>query len=298
MTGTERATPLRGRSVALVTASYAGDLERFRLLCDTLDRHVKGHTRHLVLVADRDAPLFREFESPVRQIVSESDLLPNWLHDVPDPSSLGRRRLWISSRGWPLRGWHVQQLRKIVIAEHVDERALIFVDSDVAFVKPFEASRVIDADGAVRLFRRPFELLRSPPAEQHVWSRNAAHLLGLGPSASPHDYIATLIAWRTASVRAMIARIEETHSRHWVEAMARCRNFSECMVYGRFTDELDDPAHHFHDETEWCHTYWGGPGLTEGGIRDFIDAMGENQFAVALQSFTGSDIGDLRRVLG
>ncbi|MCP1198558.1 DUF6492 family protein [Notoacmeibacter sp. MSK16QG-6] len=286
------------RSVALVTASYAGDIDRFRLLCDTLDKHVRGYTRHLVLVSDRDAPLFREFEGKQREVVSEGDILPRSLHDVADPFSFGRRRVWLSWRGWPLRGWHVQQIRKIAIAEHIDEQAMVLLDSDVAFVKAFDARDVIADNGAVRLFRRPFELVRRPPSEQHVWSRNAGRILGLGASTSPHDYIATLIAWRTASVRAMTARIEAACSRHWVDLLARRRSFSECMIYGRFSDELDDPAHHFHDDTEWCHTYWGGPGLTEGGIRDFIEAMGESQVAVALQSFTGSDIGDLRRVIG
>ncbi|OXT01589.1 hypothetical protein B7H23_01025 [Notoacmeibacter marinus] len=298
MTEAERAAPGHDHSVALVTASYAGDMERFRLLCETLDRHAQGYSRHLVLVSGRDAALFRPFEGPRRHIVNENELLPEWLHDMPDPFNLGGRRLWLSWRGWPLRGWHIQQLRKIAIARHVDEHALVFLDSDVAFVKAFDARTVVRSDGSVRLFRRPFELVRRPPSEQHVWSRNAGRILGLGSTTSPHDYIATLIAWRTASVRAMIERIENACSRHWVEALARQRAFSECMIYGRFSDEFDDRTHHFHDDTEWCHTYWGGPGLTEGGIRDFLDAMGESQVAVALQSFTGSDIGDLRRVIG
>ncbi len=287
-----------GPSIAIATASYAGDIGRFRLLCETLDRRVTGHSRHLVLVSHHDVAAFREFEGPNREIIDERDILPSWLHDVPDPISLEGRRLWISARGWPLRGWHVQQLRKIAIARHVSEQALLFVDSDVAFVRPFDATRVINGEGAVRLFRRRFELMRRPRSEQHVWSRNAGHLLGLDPGGSVHDYVATLIAWRTASVRTMIERIETITEREWVEALARQRNYSECMIYGRYCDEVDDAAHHFHDKTEWCHTYWNGPSLSEVGIREFLEAMSESQVAIALQSFTNSDIGDLRRVLG
>ena len=285
------------RSVAIVTASYAGDIERFRLLCETMDRRVSGHTRHLVLVSHQDVKAFREMERPGREIVDERDLLPSWLHDIPDPVGRSGRRLWVSLRGWPLRGWHVQQLRKMAISEHLVETAMVLVDSDVAFVRAFDAHQMFAENGAVRLFRRPFELVRRPPSEQHVWSQNAGRMLGLGSDAAPHDYVATLIAWRTLSVRAMIERIEASTQRSWVEALARQRNYSECMIYGRYCDEIDQPEHHFHDETEWCHTYWEGPGLNEGGIRDFIDAMGESQVAIALQSFTRSNIGDLRRVL-
>ena len=45
---------------ALVTATYAADFERCRLLCETVDRHVTGMTRHLLLVSDPDVALFRQ----------------------------------------------------------------------------------------------------------------------------------------------------------------------------------------------------------------------------------------------
>ena len=47
-------------TVALVTSSYRGDLERCRLLCDSIDRFVTGHRRHYLLVeaADVEAERF------------------------------------------------------------------------------------------------------------------------------------------------------------------------------------------------------------------------------------------------
>ena len=36
-------------SIALVTSSYRGDLERCRLLCDSVDRFVTGHAMHYIL---------------------------------------------------------------------------------------------------------------------------------------------------------------------------------------------------------------------------------------------------------
>ena len=37
-------------TAAIVTASYAPDFERCRLLCETIDRHVTGVSHHYILV--------------------------------------------------------------------------------------------------------------------------------------------------------------------------------------------------------------------------------------------------------
>lgn len=285
------------KSVALVTASYKGDLERARILCDTMDRHVTGHTRHILLVSDSDRALFRQFEGPRRVVVSEGDILPSWLMDMPDPFSLFRRRIWLSLRTPPLRGWHVQQLRRISIASHVDEDALIYCDSDVAFVRPFDCPSMWD-NGKMRLFRRDFRLREPGHGDQINWARQAGRALGLPPEAKPeHDYIATLIAWRTDAVRTMCNHIEETHGDHWIKVVARNRHFSECMLYGRYVDEITAGSGHFHDSRELCHIYWSGPKLDAGGLAAFISGLAPGQVAVGLQSFTGIEESLIRRAV-
>ena len=77
-------------------------------------------------------------------------------------------------------------------------------------------------------------------------------------SPSPHDYIATLIAWRRDSVEAMCRHIEAVHGRHWVEVVASVRKFSECMIYGRYVDDVVVGAGHFHGSEEFCHVQWFG----------------------------------------
>ena len=47
-------------TTAMVTASYAPDFERCRLLCETIDRFVTGAPRHYILVEQRDVALFRQ----------------------------------------------------------------------------------------------------------------------------------------------------------------------------------------------------------------------------------------------
>lgn len=284
----------RTRRTVLVTASYAADFERCRLLCETVDRHVTGATRHLLLVSGPDVALFRQLEGPRREVVGEGDILPSWLHDMPDPLSGFRRRIWLSARVPPLRGWHVQQLRRIAIAGHVDEDALFFCDSDTAFLQAFDCETLWRGD-RLRLFRRDGRLAEPGHETQREWARNAAASLGLGNAFPPaHDYIATLIAWRADATRAMMKRLSEAGGRHWIEAVARNRRFSECMLYGIHADAVLHGEGHFHDSHELCRIYWTGPALDGAGIRDFIGGLAPGQVAVGLQSFTGADVGDIR----
>lgn len=284
-------------ATAIVTASYAPDFERCRLLCDTLDRHVTGARHHYILVEGRDVNLFRQLERAGRTVIDERDLLPRWLHVVDDPLSLFRRRVWLSFRTKPLRGWHVQQMRRIAIAAHVDEDVLVYVDSDVAFLKPFDCG-VFQRDGKVRLFRRDGAMADRAPDDHQIWSRNAGHALGIAsPTVSPHDYISTLISWRRSSVTDMCARIEAIHGRDWVEVLGAARKFSECLLYGRFVDEVLEGDGHFRGFEEFCRVHWTGEALSDAGFRDFVAGMSPEQVAIGMQSFIGTDLGRIRRLV-
>lgn len=282
---------------AIVTASYAPDLERCRLLCETIDRHMTGFSRHYILVEHSDVKLFRQLESSRRVVVDERDLLPSWLHSLKDPTSLFKRRIWLSLRTQPLRGWHVQQLRRIAIAAHTDAEGLIYCDSDVVVLKDFDCA-TFWKDSAFRLFRRDNALLGSVEGDQKAWSANAGKVLGITPPGhSPHDYIATLIGWHSATVRAMCAQIETATGMSWVEAIGRDRRYSECMIYGRYVDEVIRGQGHFVTQDELCRVYWRGPQLSDDKFREFIDEMAPQQVAIGMQSFIGTDIGRIRRLV-
>jgi hypothetical protein len=198
----------------------------------------------------------------------------------------------------PLRGWHVQQLRRIAIAAHVSEPTLVYCDSDVAFLKPFDCG-LFWRDGRLRLLRRDGELDRADRTEHRAWSANAGEALGIRhPAVSPHDYIGTLIAWRRDAVEDMCRRIETVHGRNWVEVIASTRRFSECMLYGRHVDEVAGGAGHFHASEEFCKVHWTGAPLSEKALRAFVEEMAPGQVAIGLQSFIGTDIAGIRRLIG
>ena len=289
--------PVPHAPTAIVTASYGPDFERCRLLCDTIDARVTGFTRHYILVEHSDVALFRQLEGPNRVVVDEHDLLPGWLRSFRDPTSRFRRRIWLSLRTMPLRGWHVQQLRRIAIALHAPEEAFVYCDSDVAFVRPFDCGHFW-RNGLVRLFRREDALVDRTGSEQRDWSAHAGRILGIaGPEVSPHDYIATLIAWRRDSTQAMCRRIEEVTGRHWVAGIASRRMFSECMIYGRHAAEVAALQGHFLSGDELCRVYWTGPRMSEADMRDFLDNLAPHQVAVGMQSFIGTDIATIRRLV-
>lgn len=282
----------------MVTATYAPDFERCQLLCETIDRHVSGCSTHYLLVEAGDVPLFRRLQSANRRVIDERELLPSWLRSFRDPLSLFRRKVWLSTRIVPLRGWHVQQLRRIAIAAHVAQDVLFYADSDVAFIRPFDCGSLVQ-DGQVRLFRRTDALLDMAGSEHSDWSRNAGRSLGIAaPATSPHDYIATLVAWKRADVLAMCSRIEAVNGTDWVQAVASARRFSECMLYGRFVDEVRGREGHVLTDLELCRVHWTGGAMNDAEFEAFIAGMNPRQVAIGMQSFIGTDVDRIRRLIG
>ncbi len=284
-------------SAAIVTPSYVQDFERCRLLCETMDRFVTGARMHYLLVEHSDVKQFRALETANRVVVDERDLLPSWLYSLRDPLSRFRRRIWLSARTLPLYGWHVQQLRRIAIATHAEEEVLVYCDSDVAFLKPFDCG-AFRSDGLVRLFRRDHAIEQDNLVNQAKWSRTAGALLGIdAPAVSAHDYIATLIAWRRQTVTDMCRHIEHEMGSHWVAALGAKRNFSECMLYGRYVDEVLGAKGHFHGGEEFCRVQWYGTPMSDAEFNAFLDEVEPEQVAIGMQSFIGTDVDRMRRLL-
>ena len=289
------------KTTAFMTASYEADFSRCRLLCESMDRFASGHAHHYVLVDHHDYALFSCLDGPGRTVVDERDLLPDWLHALrPSPLTRGRP-LWWSTRTWPMRGWHVQQLRRIAMARDAPHDAVLSCDSDMVFVRPFDAARLWK-NGALRLYRVANGIGRHLPREgreHRQWSSNAARLLGVAmPDFPAPDYINNLVSWSPAAVRAMCDAIEGRHHRSWCAAIGTNRTFSECQIYGAWVDGACAGAGHWHSDLPLCRTYWGGDALEGCALEVFLDGLKEGQVAVGLQSFTGTDSDQLRPVLG
>jgi Family of unknown function (DUF6492) len=286
------------RSTAIVTASYAPDFERCRLLCQSIDEHVSGYTCHYLLVESADVALFKALEGPKRRVVDERELLPSWLKAYPDPFSLGRRRVWLSLKTPPLRGWHTQQLRRLAIAKHRNEDAFFYCDSDTVFVRDFDVSTLWQ-NGNLRLFRRDNALQNhKADDDQSVWATNAAGILGIKSVDIPsHDYIGTLIAWRRDSMLSLCNHIEAINGKDWVTAVASRRRFSECMIYGQYADVVCGQSGHLVDRQEFCQMFWLEPMPPRAQIISTLKAMEPHKVAIGIQSFLNANLGEIKDLI-
>jgi Family of unknown function (DUF6492) len=289
-------------ALAVITPSYAGDLDRFALLCESFDRFAAGDVEHLVMVADHDAALFQPFATPRRRIIMDSQLLPAWLKRVRQPWN--GRSLWISTSLrypiWPMRGWHIQQIRKLLAARHTTAATLLMADSDTVFIRPVAAANAM-LGAATRLFCIPAHIDPAAPGhDRHgLWYRGAADLLGLPQPEPPFDdYINNLVTWRRDDAIGLVAHIEKTSRRPMVAALGRYRSFSEYTLYGLYVAHgLGDKAAHASTATALGHTYWSGDALDDQRLAAFLATMQPEQIAFGVQSFTGTDLSVIRRAL-
>ncbi len=288
---------MQKKSVAIITPSYAADFERCQLLCDSIDACASGIDDHYLLVDNEDYSLFSSLASKHRHVINERDILPEWLWVIRGGVGPTARKLWLSTKAWPMRGWHVQQLRRIAIASHIDHDALLYCDSDMLFVRPYDAGSLWKKD-RLRLYRKPDGITKD--LKEHLkWLEGTNRLLGLPAPNVPHDdYINNLVSWRRINVLAMCRHIENISGRDWVSAIARNRTFSECMIYGCYVDKVQgENSGHWHADNGLCLTYWGGAALDPGTLQQFVGQMSEDQYAIGIQSFTNTDAGMLRALL-
>jgi len=121
----------------IITPSYSPDFERCRLLSKSIQQFVSPDVTHHIIVERRDLPLFRQLQGLNTEIHIVQSLLPWWIQRIP----LFKNGCF-SFKTLPIRNWITQQIVKISSAQCVEEDVLVFVDSDVTFVRPcnFEKS--------------------------------------------------------------------------------------------------------------------------------------------------------------
>jgi hypothetical protein len=231
-----------------------------------------------------------------RRIIPDSEILPKWLKAGIRPFS-GGRMVWSSILPliWPLSGWHVQQLRKLLIARHIDDDVLVMADSDSFFIRPFGFGSFW-RDGAVRLYAKERGITDEPAFGQHrKWVRQAADVLGLPPPSLPApDYINNLVSWRRQHVLDLLNHIEARSRRNLVATLGRWRTFSEYQIYGAYVDGIAGRSGHFVDSEPLSLTYWQGEALNEASLQSFVSSLSPQQIAICVQSFTGTSPDLLR----
>lgn len=284
--------PSADPSIEIVTPSYAPDLELCRDLVESVAAFARTPVRHRIIVPARDADAFAGLASDSVRIERVPDVLPRGLVAVP------RANVWLNTRApWsPVRGWIAQQIVKLAASAGSAADVVLLVDSDVVFVRPFDASTYL-VDGEVPLYRLPGAVDARLP--RHVaWDAVARRLLGLPASdAATHpDYICWPCLWRPDVVRRLCAHLERTTGRPWWSAIARELHFSEMVLYGVFTDHHETVAAPATDDMH-CVTHSDETALTSRDLDVFLDGVGRDDVAVMVSAKSGTELADRRRAL-
>jgi hypothetical protein len=282
---------MAGLTYALVTPSYWMDLERCALLMESIERWVPADIRHYLVVARRDVHLFRPLLRPRSSLIVVEDVIPRWLFRLP-----GIRRFWISLRTRPVKNWILQQIVKFSVPKALTEDVLLYADSDMFFVSPYDP-RGYERDGKVPLFRETGQ--RGLIAMNDEWQAVASRMLGLpAETGCDTNYIGQLVCWRRANVELTLKRVEQHCGTEWQRVVARLSGFSEYTLYGVHATRIlnESNSGHWHDPVVRTHNYWRTAPLDVPGLEEFKSKRSEFQYGAMISAKSGTRVEDIRRV--
>ncbi|MEP5568000.1 MAG: DUF6492 family protein [Halioglobus sp.] len=262
----------------MITCSYGPDFERCKRLCESVDRFVAQEIGHTLIVPARDLSHFLPLATSRRRVVTAQDILGNHFRQIP-----WTNRWWVDKAGWPVRGWILQQLLKLSADKATDAELLIFADSDLQFVRPFDKRHVI-RDGKLRLHRVPGAMNEGRHAR---WHHRAGALFGEPKEYFGSDYVGQLITWRRSELIALQQRITRTQGKPWLVSVSRTLDFSEYILYGSFVEHVSVSGRdsHYFDHDELCHCCWVSE--QADGVLSGESALQPSAVALLIQSNLG-----------
>jgi hypothetical protein len=267
--------------LAVITPSFAPDVELFTDLHRSVLEHTPDRTVHYVIVPPADRAIFAQYAGPRCQVWTYSDFLPRRYLGVPWTGQ------WVNARRpWPpVRGWILQQAIKIAAASMVDAGAVLIADSDVVLVRATTMER-FRVDGRLCLYRAA-DAVHAGMARLLRWHDAARRLLGL-PAAHASllpDYVSPLNVWEPAVVRAMQQQVSEVTGKDWLDAFTHELHVSEFILYGVFIDQVASPERLPPlSDTTLCHDYWDRTPLDHDQALTFADAISTDAVAMMISA--------------
>ena len=267
--------------LAVITPSYEPDFG----LCEDLSRSVLENSpetvHHHIIVPRRDLQLFARLAGPRTHIRCEADFLPSSFVPVPfSKFTVNFRRPFP-----PVRNWILQQVLKLAAAASFHDDAVVLVDSDIEFIRPFTPETFV-RQGVVRFYRKPNGDDERLPLHM-AWHRLARTLLGLSPAGPPPypNYVSSLLAWDPAIVRRMLSHISHVTGRPWPTAVGVHWHFSEWTLYGVYVDHvIGAPADSFCSDHSLCHAYWDFVPLNAEDAAKFLSGVRFADIAAMISS--------------
>jgi hypothetical protein len=277
-----------GPSFAIVTPTYWRDLARCELLVESLDR-CAPNVPHYLIVDRRDRSTFAHLDGGQHKIIESESLLDTGFLRIP-----GKSGWWLSYRAPPVRGWIMQQIKKIAAIKAIPEQTLIFCDSDTAFFRHFCRDNFL-AQGKMGLLD-----VNYVNDDIRRWTATARRLLGLPESEGEYrNHVGYLICWNRDTIQALQRRIEHTTNTQWQLALARTFSFSEYMLYGIFVREVlgYNAANHAPSDIPLIKTLWGRGSTNDSEIDELFSDFDPQTVGIMVHSKDGIEPHQFRHRL-
>jgi hypothetical protein len=267
-----------GPSFAIVTPTYWKDLARCELLVESLDR-CAPNVPHYLIVDHRDRSTFAHLDRGRHKIIESESLLDLGFWRIP-----GKSGWWLSYRAPPVRGWIMQQIKKIAAIKAIPEQTLIFCDSDTAFFRHFRRDDFL-VQGKIGLLD-----VNYVNDDIRRWTATARRLLGLPQSEGGYrNYVGYLICWNRDTIEALQQHIEHITNTQWQLAVARTFSFSEYMLYGIFVREVlgYDATNHAPSDVPLIKPLWGRGSTNGSEIDDLFSDFDPQTIGIMVHSKDG-----------
>jgi hypothetical protein len=246
--------------------------------------------RHYLLIANRDVPLFRPLLTSRTTLIVVEDIIPKWLFRVP-----GLRRFWLSLRTRPVKNWILQQIVKLSAPAVISEDVLLYADSDMFFIAPFDA-RSFERENKVPLLLETGQ--RGLIPDNDKWQAVCSKLLGLPVEGEcDTNYVGQLVWWRRQNALAAVRRVEEVTCKPWQQAIAPLSGFSEYILYGLYSNRvLAESSGHWNDGVVRTLCYWETAQLNVQELEAFKARRTAVHHSAMVSAKSHTSLADIRKV--
>lgn len=253
-----------------------------------MDALLTGNWKHYVVVDQPHYAMFRHLQGPRREVLLTHDVLPGKMRLLFHmPFAKGRSVWWSRSAGFSI-GWHLQQMVKIGMANHLSEDGLAYCDSDTLFLKPFDVASLTRAH-QFRLYKN--KAAASPDQTPNpAYTRAALSMLGLPVQGSYHGYVDNFVTWHRPTVLGLQQKLGENFNGIWQRAFRNRLQVSEYNLYGLYADHLMPASSvHFHTSSHLCRTHWARNTLAPSDVSAMCRSLRADEVMVGIQSFANVD---------
>ncbi len=248
-------------TISLVTPTWSGDLDHYRILLRSLAQGPLGGLEHTTVVQSEDFAVFSALltdsqNSHTTRLRSTEQVLPPAIEQARRRATslqtlIGRHITRISGSlsrelGWPhwphYTGWHTQQISKLAMASQADTDYVLVVDSDVVVTPAADLTEILKRDAVVCFSdRKPLAQFKG---KTRKWVLQADALLHIPPNRqqSYDSYFDTPFLLHVATLRSMFAWLEQAYQQPWWQVLLAQppRRWSEFATYKAFLLELAD----------------------------------------------------------